>query len=124
MADSKSTRSRKRKKALPKPAGRKAVPEAAPHAAAEALPRPVRRAVANTRFITFPEVKGKAVDQVEIDPDGQSIVMVFADNTVLSFDLDPRLSLFPELSEMIRGDAHILKRWEPVHTKTSILRWL
>jgi hypothetical protein len=32
--------------------------------------------------------------------------------SVLSFDLDPRLSLFPELSEMIRGDAHILKQWE------------
>lgn len=95
MATTKSTRSRKRKKAVP-----------------------------TWQFLNFPEVKGKAIEMVEIDPQGQSIVMVFQDNTVLSFNLDPRLSVFPELSEMIRGDAHILKRWEPVHTKSSILNWL
>lgn len=107
MADSKGTRSHKRKKAVPT-----VVPEAAPRA----LPAP--------RFVRFPEVKGKIIDAVEIDPDGESIVMMFQDNTSLSFDLDPRLSLFPELSEIIRGDVHVRKRWEPVHTKSSILRWL
>lgn len=95
MADKKSTRSRKRRKAVP-----------------------------TSRLLRFPEVKGKMVNAVELDPEGLAIVMVFEDNTSLSFDLDPRLGVFPELSERRAGEWRSLKRWEPVHTKSSIHNWL
>lgn len=95
MADSKSTRLRKRRKAVP-----------------------------SSQFLTFPEVKGKAIERVEIDLDGIAIVVVFQDDTALSFDLDPRLGIFPELSERRAGDWRKLKRWEPIHTKSAILKWL
>jgi hypothetical protein len=95
MANPKSTRSRKRRKAVP-----------------------------FSRLIKFPEVKGKTIHEVEIDPEGMAIVMLFQDNTALSFDLDPRLGIFPELSDRRAGDWRSLKRWEPVHTKSSIHKWL
>jgi hypothetical protein len=102
LADSKSTRSRKRKKAV-----RKAV----------------RKAVPARQFLRFPELKGKILNTIEIDPDGEAILLLFQDNTALSFDLNPRLSIFPELSERRAGDWYTLKRWDPVHTPSSIERW-
>jgi hypothetical protein len=92
MADSKGTRSRKRKKA-----------------------------VRFSHLLKFPEVKGKTIDEVELDPEAQAIVILFQDNTALSFDLDPGLGVFPELSDRRDGS---LKRWKPLHTPSSILKWL
>lgn len=46
-------------------------------------------------FLRFSEVRGKIVEQVEVDPDAQAIVIVFRDKTVLSFDLDSLTAYFP-----------------------------
>src|SRR5690242_10443829 len=105
MANSKSTRSRKRKKAVPT-----AAPKAVPA-------RQSRR---------FPEVKGKVMDAVavEIDPQAQAIVILFQDNTALSLNLDPRLSVFPELLDRRDGNWRPTKRWPPLHSPSSFLKWL
>lgn len=52
----------------------------------------------------FREVKGKIVESVEIDPDLNAITILFQDKTALSFDLEPRLTVFPELSDWKTGN--------------------
>jgi len=90
MADSKRTRSRKRR---------------------------------TSSFTRFPEVKGKTVESVEVDPDVQAVVILFTDRTALSFDLDPRLTVFPELSDWKTGNWKGIKRWPALHSKISMVRW-
>ena len=93
MADSKSTRSRKRRKAVP------------------------------SRLLRFPEVKGKTVESVEIDDDVEAISIVFQDKTVLSFNLDPGLTVFPELSDHKSGDWRPIKRWPAMYSRVSMVNW-
>jgi hypothetical protein len=76
------------------------------------------------RFLHFPQVKGKIVASVEVDPDVQAITILFQDKTALSFDLDPRLVVFPELSNWKTGNWRGIKRWRPLHSKPSMVSWL
>lgn len=55
-------------------------------------------------FTYFPQVKGKIVESVEIDADLNAITILFQDKTALSFDLEPRLTVFPELSDWKTGN--------------------
>jgi hypothetical protein len=75
-------------------------------------------------WLIFREVKGKIVEQVEVDPDAQAIVIVFQDQTVLSFDLDSHHSVFPELLEHTSGDLRPIKRWKPVESSPTITNWM
>ncbi len=76
------------------------------------------------RFLRFPQVKGKIVESVDVDPDVQAITILFQDKTALSFDLDPRLIVFPELSDWKTGNWRGIKRWRPLHSKLSMVSWL
>jgi hypothetical protein len=76
-----------------------------------------------TRFLRFPEVRGKIVSQVEIDPDAQAIVMLFEDNTALSFNVDSSHVVFSEFSKRQRGDWKPLKRWPPIYSPISMVKW-
>jgi hypothetical protein len=76
------------------------------------------------RFLQFPQVKGKTVESVEIDPDVEVISILFEDKTVLSFDLESRLVTFPELSNWKTGNWRGIKRWHPLRSKPSIVSWL
>jgi hypothetical protein len=73
-------------------------------------------------FRHFP-VKGKIVESVEVDPDVEAITILFQDKTALSFELNPRLVVFPELSDWKTGDWRGLKRWRPLHSKLSMVSW-
>src|SRR6185436_16119409 len=75
------------------------------------------------RFLRFPEVKGKIVEAVEVDPDLTAIVVLFQDKTALSFDLDPCLTVFPELSDWKTGNWRGIKRWRRLHSKLSMVSW-
>jgi len=78
----------------------------------------------NARQLTyFREVKGKIVERVEIDPDLNAIIILFQDKTALSFDLEPRLTVFPELSDWKTGNWRGIKRWRAMHSKISMLSW-
>jgi hypothetical protein len=74
-------------------------------------------------FQRFPEVRGKIVSQVEIDPDAQAIVMLFEDNTALSFNVDSSHVVFFEFSKRQRGDWKPLKRWPPIYSPISMVKW-
>ena len=75
------------------------------------------------QFLRFPEVRGKTVEAVEVDPDLTAIVVLFQDKTALSFDLDPCLTVFPELSDWKTGNWRGIKRWRPLHSKLSMVSW-
>ena len=77
----------------------------------------------SSNFTRFPEVKGKIVESVEVDPDVQAVVILFKDRTALSFDLDPRLTVFPELSDWKTGNWKGIKRWPALHSKISMVKW-
>ena len=77
----------------------------------------------HTSFMHFPEVKGKTVETVEIDPDFTAITILFEDKTALSFDLDPVLVVFPELASLKTGNWRSLKKWPALRSKTSMVKW-
>ena len=76
-----------------------------------------------SNFTRFPEVKGKIVESVEVDPDVQAVVILFKDRTALSFDLEPRLTVLPELSDWKTGNWKGIKRWPALHSKISMVKW-
>ena len=73
-----------------------------------------------TSYLRFPEVKGKVVEAVEIDPAVYAIVILFQDKTALSFDLAPLLTVFPQLSDRKTGNWRGIKRWPAVYSKPSM----
>ena len=77
----------------------------------------------HTGLMRFPEVKGKTVEAVEIDPDLTAITILFQDKTALSFDLDPALVVFPELASLKTGNWRSLKRWPALRSKISMVKW-
>jgi hypothetical protein len=56
------------------------------------------------RLPAFPRVKGKIVERVETDPEAEAVVIAFQDHTVLSFDIDPHVLVYPELSDWKSGN--------------------
>jgi hypothetical protein len=66
----------------------------------------------------FPEIKGKIVEGVELMPseNGYSIGIMFQDRTYLSFDVEPYITIFPELSDWKTNNYKPLKRWRTIHS--------
>jgi hypothetical protein len=74
-------------------------------------------------FTYFPQVKGKIVESIEIDANVSGITILFEDKTALSFKLEPRFTVFPELSDWKTGEWRGIKRWPAAHSKSSMLSW-
>jgi hypothetical protein len=66
----------------------------------------------------FAEVKGKIVESVEVMPteNGYAIGIMFQDRTYLSFDVEPYITIFPELSDWKTENYKPLKRWRTIHS--------
>ena len=64
----------------------------------------------------FAEVKGKIVEAIELFPSdaGYSIGIMFKDRTYLSFDVEPFVTVMPELSDWKTHNYRPLKRWPTV----------
>jgi hypothetical protein len=67
----------------------------------------------------FPEIKGKIVEGVELMPteNGYAIGIMFQDRTYLSFDVEPYITIFPELSDWKTHNYKPLKRWPTIHSR-------
>lgn len=76
-----------------------------------------------SRMLRFPEVRGKSLEAVEVDPDVTAITIHFEDKTALSFDLDPVLLLFPELGSLKTGNWRSRKRWPAMRSRPTMVRW-
>jgi hypothetical protein len=74
-------------------------------------------------LLFFPEAKGKIVERVELDREAESVGILFQDRTVLSFHIDPRVFVFPELSDWKTGNWKGIKRWPAVQSRGPIVRW-
>jgi hypothetical protein len=74
----------------------------------------------SSQLTRFP-VRGKIVESVEAD--SEAITILFQDRTALSFDFEAGLSVFPELSGWETGDWRAIKRWRPIHSKSSMASW-
>ncbi len=68
------------------------------------------------RVHKFPQAKGKIVAEVELSlsPDYNLIEVVFQDKTSLTFNLDSRVQIAPELVSWKSGSYKPLKRWRPI----------
>ncbi len=68
------------------------------------------------RVLKFPTAKGKIIAEVElsISPDYNIIEVVFQDKTSLTFNLDSRVQIAPELVSWKSGSYKPIKRWRPV----------
>jgi hypothetical protein len=66
----------------------------------------------------FSEIKGKVVNSIELRPseNGYSIGIMFEDRTFLSFDVEPFVTVFPELSDWKTKNYKPLKRWPTVRS--------
>jgi hypothetical protein len=71
-------------------------------------------------FTYFPQVKGKIVESIEIDANVSGITIIFEDKTALSFKLEPRLTVFPELSDWKTGEWRGIKRWHAPFTAKAL----
>jgi len=75
------------------------------------------------RAQAFPQAKGKIIERVELDvtPDYYIVEIRFQDKTALSFELEPCVMVYPELTNWKSGNYRPLKRWRPVHSRSSRL---
>ena len=76
-----------------------------------------------SRLLRFPEVRGKIVAQVEVDPDATAISILFQDKTILSFDIDSSHVVFPELSDFKTGNWRGIKRWPRIQGSIEMIKW-
>jgi len=74
-----------------------------------------------SRLTRFPEVTGKIVDSVEMD--AEVIAILFQDKTQLSFDLDPQVTVYPELADFKTGNLRSMKKWPALRSNPTMLRW-
>jgi len=80
-----------------------------------------RKEVPSRRVLRFPQAKGKIIADVElsVSPDYYVVDIRFQDKTSLSFDIEPCIRVMPELANWKTGNYRLLKRWQPVHSRSS-----
>jgi len=83
--------------------------------------RSTARNKAYRRVLAFPQARGKTVERVELDvtPEYFLIDIRFEDKTALTFDLEPYVMVYPEFANWGTGEYKPLKRWRPVHSRSS-----
>jgi len=81
-----------------------------------AVHKSTKRKSAYQRVHKFPQAKGKIIAELELSlsPDYNIIEVVFQDKTSLTFNLDSRVQIAPELVSWKSGSYRPLKRWRPV----------
>jgi hypothetical protein len=73
------------------------------------------------RVHKFPAAKGKVIAEVELSlsPDYNIIEIVFQDKTSLNFEIEPCFMVYPEIASWKTGEYKPVKRWRPVHSRSS-----
>jgi len=73
------------------------------------------------RVLRFPQAKGKIIAEVQlaVSSDYFTVDIRFQDKTVLTFDLESCVHVFPELLDWKSGNYKLLRRWRPVHSRSS-----
>jgi len=86
--------------------------------------KPIRsRKKRTSHFTRFP-VNGKIVEEIGVDPDAQAVSILFQDKTLLNLAVNSRHYIFPELVDYKTGNRRGIKRWEPIRSRLSTVKWL
>jgi hypothetical protein len=74
-----------------------------------------------TRVLNFPQTKGKIIAAVELSfsPEYHAVDIRFQDKTSLTFSIEPCFQVMPVLTDWKTGDSKPLKRWQPIHSRSS-----
>jgi hypothetical protein len=80
-----------------------------------------RKKVSYRRVLRFPQIKGKIITDVELSasPDYYVVDIRFQDKTSLTFAIEPCVMVMPELANWKTGNYRPLKRWQPIHSRSS-----
>lgn len=72
------------------------------------------------RVVTFPEVKGRVLDNVQFSTESSyhALVLDFADETSLTLVIDPCFVVCTSLSDGSTGSQQVLKRWPKTQSMT------
>ena len=67
----------------------------------------------------FPEIRGKIVEGIEMmhTENGYGIGIMFQDRTYLNFDVEPYITISPDLSDWKTKNYKPLKRWPTVDSR-------
>jgi len=70
------------------------------------------------RVVKFPQVKGKALEEVEFSTGSgsHSITLFFRDKTALHFGIDPSFTMFADYADWKSGDSEPIREWKPVRS--------
>jgi len=80
-----------------------------------------RKAIQHRQILRFPQARGKTIELVELSASAEeyTIDIRFEDKTVLTFEVESCVHFFPELLDWKTGNYKLLKRWRPVHSRSS-----
>jgi hypothetical protein len=75
-----------------------------------------RKKVLPRRVVRFPQIKGKIIADIELSLSTEyNVVDIrFEDKTSLTLDLQPCFRITPVLADWKTGDYKLLKQWKPV----------
>ena len=84
----------------------------------------IEKTSSSTRFIEFPQVKGRTVEKVEMSttPRHHAISIGFQDKTSLTLIIEPCFQLEAGLFDIRDGDLHTLQDWPLIHSATELER--
>jgi hypothetical protein len=73
------------------------------------------------RVLRYPQARGKTIELVElaVSSDYFTLEIRFQDKTSLAFYFESRLLASPEFVNWETGEYKPVKRWRPVHSKSS-----
>lgn len=73
------------------------------------------------RVMKFPQARGKTIEfiQLSVSTEEYIIDIRFKDKTSLTFDLEPCLSVIPEICDWRGTEYNPVRRWRPVHSKSA-----
>ena len=85
------------------------------------MPELVHRGIPDRRFVGFPQMKGRIVENIEFFTMSgfHSLTVTFQDKTTLNLILAPSLLIDSHFSDVRTGNERVVKRWPTIRTVTS-----
>ena len=79
------------------------------------------RRIENGRFIEFPRMKGRILEEVEFftAADFHSLTLYFQDKTSLTLVIEPSFLMAASFADRSSGEQRILKRWPVIRSTTE-----
>ena len=85
------------------------------------IPALIERKFPHTRFVDFPQMKGKTVEKIEFFTTSEyhSITIDFQDKTALTLTVEPCFLLGSEFSDIKTGNQETIHEWPLIHSAVN-----